>query len=527
MTDFEVPPKPIKPDRVPSDVFEDKTSDAVQSIIREHNAFKDALARHKRMAQKNMDLRSLRCSTILKLDQAEKFQDFEEIFFPYNMDFRGRAYPIPPHLSNVGSDLCRGMLTFAKKKPLGPRGLYWHKVHLANLAGNDKISFDERAAFTDSNMQNVRDAVEDPFGENRWWMSLDDPFQGLAACHEIIQATDSGDPASYECSLPVHMDGSCNGLQHYAALGRDRGGGKAVNLCSVDKPQDVYSGVMDEVIRRVAIEAATDLEIDQTRDDLTKEERAAFKRNRAAKLVDGLIDRGVVKRTVMTSVYGVTYIGARIQIQEKIEEKLEEKGVDVHEIENEVYAACGYLASITMEVMGELFTGARRTMNWLTTCARLIAQQEQPVAWVSPIGVPVVQPYRQSKPHTIVTLLQTVVLVDKSDNLPIHKQRQVTAFPPNYVHSLDSSHMLLTALEMDRRGLCFSAVHDSFWTHPCDVDEMNQVLRDCFVELYQQPLLERLKQTWELRYPAIRFPDLPEKGDLNLDEVRSAPYFFQ
>jgi DNA-directed RNA polymerase len=30
----------------------------------------------------------------------------------------------------------------------------------------------------------------------------------------------------------------------------------------------------------------------------------------------------VVKRTVMTSVYGVTYIGARQQIQEKIEEKV-------------------------------------------------------------------------------------------------------------------------------------------------------------------------------------------------------------
>lgn len=77
-----------------------------------------------------------------------------------------------------------------------------------------------------------------------------------------------------------------------------------------------------------------------------------------------------------------------------------------------------------------------------------------------------------------------------SDNLPIHKQRQVSAFPPNYVHSLDSSHMLLTALEMDRRGLAFTAVHDSFWTHPCDVDEMNDVLRDCFIDLYKRPLLQ-------------------------------------
>jgi len=155
-------------------------------------------------------------------------------------------------------------------------------------------------------------------------------------------------------------------------------------------------------------------------------------------------------------------------------------------------------------------------MNWLTACARLIAEQGQPVAFISPIGIPVVQPYRQSKSHTVVTLLQTVTLADNYDDLPVHKQRQVTAFPPNYVHSLDSSHMLLTALEMDRRGLSFSAVHDSFWTHPCDIDEMNEALRDTFVELYEQPLLEDLKKTWELRYPSIQFPDLPERGNLIL-----------
>ena len=234
----------------------------------------------------------------MKLNQSNQFKDFENIYFPYNVDFRGRAYPVPPHLSNIGSDLCRGMLTFSEAKPLGKRGLYWLKVHLANLAGNDKISFDERAAFSDENMDNIIACVEDPFGINRWWMTLDDPFQAMATCHEIVAAIKSGSPETYECSLPVHMDGSCNGLQHYAALGRDRVGGKAVNLCPSDKPEDVYSGVMDEVIRRVAEEAERLLDFDGSNPDkLTKNQRKALSNHRAAKLVNGLIDRGVVKRT--------------------------------------------------------------------------------------------------------------------------------------------------------------------------------------------------------------------------------------
>jgi DNA-directed RNA polymerase len=215
------------------------------------------------------------------------------------------------------------MLTFAEPKALGKRGLYWLKVHLANFAGKDKVCFDERAKFVDDNIESVRASAEDPFGENQWWMTLEDPFQGLATCYEVIRAIDSGDPESYMCPLPVHMDGSCNGLQHYAALGRDTVGGKAVNLLELDGPQDVYVGVMHEVIRRVAEEASRDLEFDTSNpDSLNRKEKTDLKNNQAAKLVNGLIDRGVVKRTVMTSVYGVTYVGARQQIQEKIEEKV-------------------------------------------------------------------------------------------------------------------------------------------------------------------------------------------------------------
>jgi DNA-directed RNA polymerase len=464
---------------------------------------------------------------MLKLNQACKFRDFEEIFFPYNIDFRGRAYPVTPHLSIVGSDLCGGLLMFAQPKPLGENGLYWLKVHLANLAGADKMSFDGRAQFADENMENIRAAVNDPFGGNDWWTKFDDPFQGLATCHEIVQAIDSGDPENYMSSLPVHMDGSCNGLQHYAALGRDKEGGRQVNLCVADKPQDVYIGVMNEVVKRVAKDAEEMIPFDENSNDLSKGERELLKKIKSARLVNGLIDRGVVKRTVMTSVYGVTFIGAKDQISEKIEEKLEQKGHDLDEMAPEIHNACSYLAKLTMDVMGEQFQGARQTMNWLTKCARLIAATGQPVSFISPVGVPVVQPYRQKKMFQVITLLQNVSLVNDSDALPLHRRRQVTAFPPNYVHSLDSSHMILTAIEMNKRGLHFSAVHDSYWTHASDVEEMNIVLRESFIELYNRPLLEEVKNMWERRHPSIVFPDLPVEGELDLTDVRSAPYFFQ
>lgn len=65
--------------------------------------------RLKKIQMKNGDLHSLRCDAKIKLNIAAQFKD-DTFYFPYNMDFRGRAYPIPPNLNHLGSDLCRGML---------------------------------------------------------------------------------------------------------------------------------------------------------------------------------------------------------------------------------------------------------------------------------------------------------------------------------------------------------------------------------------------------------------------------------
>ena len=47
---------------------------------------------------------------------------------------------------------------------------------------------------------------------------------------DYVAALESPDPTKYISHLHVHMDGSCNGLQHYAAIGRDVDGARQVNL---------------------------------------------------------------------------------------------------------------------------------------------------------------------------------------------------------------------------------------------------------------------------------------------------------
>lgn len=455
----------------------------------------------KKLEQKNRDLHSLRCDMNLKLGVANDFMN-DPMYFPHNLDFRGRAYPIPPHLNHLGADICRGLLLFFEAKPIGKNGLNWIKIHTANVFGKNKLSFEDRIKFVDSQMDNIIDSANNPLGGKRWWLQAENPWQTLAACFEINNILKSPNPSEYLSHLPVHQDGTCNGLQHYAALGGDVLGGEQVNLLPSDKPQDVYSGVAEMVSKLI-------------------DEKAARGDQMAIQL-KGKVTRPIIKQTVMTSVYGVTYVGARLQIQSAMKDR------DVFQQDEELqYQASSYVAKLTFDALKQMFLGARLIMDWLTTCAKLIAKSGEPVSWVTPLNLPVVQPYRitTGNKEYVKTVLQTMCLVRQSA-LPVHTSRQQSAFPPNYIHSLDSTHMMKTALTCNEKGITYASVHDSYWTHACTVDEMNAILREAFIWLHEKPLLEDLLHHFKVNHPSIQFPPVPKKGDLDLKKVAESKYFF-
>ncbi|KAL2020454.1 hypothetical protein VTK56DRAFT_8420 [Thermocarpiscus australiensis] len=472
-------------------------------------------------------LHSVRCFMNFQLEIARAFRD-QTFYFPHNIDFRGRAYPVPTYLNHMGADHMRGLLIFAKGKPLGPSGLRWLKVHLANVYGFDKASLKEREDFATNNLENILDSAENPLTGKRWWLEAEDPWQCLATCFELKAALQSPDPAAFVSHLPVHQDGTCNGLQHYAALGGDTWGAQQVNLLPGDRPADVYSAVAELVQKQV-----------------TKDLEAG---NDFAKAVDGKITRKVVKQTVMTNVYGVTFVGAKKQVQKQLDALYPDLS-KTSGIDSSILAS--YISSHIFVALSTMFRGAHDIQHWLgeiggRVCRAMTPEQLQRFAeefgevaskkgkagarskearsketrskearskdeevaaqfrstlvWTTPLRMPVVQPYRKSGTRVISTCLQDLMLTNTERDDPVNRRKQLQAFPPNFIHSLDASHMMLSALECNERGLTFAAVHDSFWTHAADVDIMNDVIRDAFIRIHSEDVIGRLKAEFEVRY---------------------------
>ncbi|KAJ5587142.1 uncharacterized protein N7459_002907 [Penicillium hispanicum] len=467
-----------------------------------YEAEKDWQARVRDLENLRSGFHSVRCFQNFQLEVARTFRN-ETFYLPHNMDFRGRAYPLPPYLNQMGADNARGLLLFSEAKPLGVSGMRWLKIQIANLAGFDKASMSEREQFAMDNLDNIIDSADNGLHGKRWWLKAEDPWQCLAACCELRNALRLPNPTEYLSRLPIHQDGSCNGLQHYAALGGDSIGAQQVNLEPSDRPSDVYTGVSEFVKQAVSDDAA--------------------KGDEFGKIFDGKITRKIVKQTVMTNVYGVTFLGAIRQVRKQILDHYPDLSPEAKR-----YGSI-YIARKIFEALGSMFNGAHAIQYWLGDCANRITQSLSPsqiqeiasqaltpagtrhlvdpsksfrttVIWTTPLGLPVVQPYRTRKARRIETTMQDISIVDASSDDVVSRRKQLQAFPPNFIHSLDATHMILSANACKKAGLTFSAVHDSFWTHAGDVDSMNRILRDAFVSMHSDDVIGRLAAEFNTRF---------------------------
>lgn len=468
----------------------------------------------------NLELTSKRASFTSGLTIARRYSLFPAIYFPYQLDFRGRLYAAP-QLNPQGPDWMKALLQFSEGKALDEESAPFLAIHVANTGAFNKIDkapLEERVQWVYDNQEAIIACADNPF-DNRWWTEADSPYCFLAACREWAGWVREG--SNFLSHLAVALDGSCSGIQHFSMALADGVGGAAVNLVPSDKPSDIYTMVLNKVVDQIKL----DMEADGDDADVA---RAWF--------LSGLLNRSLVKRPTMTYGYGSNQFGFREQVMTdtlRPAYKAHQRGEGPWFFETNGFSASVYMARLIIRAVEATVIKAAEAMAWLKAVAGVVTSEGLPVRWNTPDGFPVLQNYREQETHRIDTvILGSRVRVNVTKDTPkVDKRKQASGFSPNYVHSLDAAHLRLTVRRAAEEGIThFALVHDSFGTHAASTGRFFALLRETMVEMYRgRDTMARLHAEIASQLKPEIVPNLPlppDLGDLDIEAVVDCDFAF-
>lgn len=305
-------------------------------------------------------------------------------------------------------------------------------------------------------------------------------------------------------------------MQHLSALTRDPVGAYYTNLTDNGKEQksDMYVRVAE-----LADESKGEYSTRKVKqEDNTVEVKADKVLERYWQ--NKPISRSMAKNPVMCYLYGSTLLSTI----DNIALGMADAGMDIIKgSDGKVIYSMSALATpigkALRQGVKDTVPEATRMMQYLQNLIR--KHKDHTMQWVTPVGVPVVNWAEGSASKKIAIRSMGVEnIYMQVRNNEYNTRSAANGIVPNFVHSMDSTHLCMTINDLNSAVL---PIHDSVATHACDVDSMHEVLRDTFIRLYLQFKTEDF-----LKFNNIEVQDfpVPEQGGLDLEDVREARFMF-
>lgn len=461
----------------------------------------------------NRRMISKRIAVLRTISMANRFTSYEAIYFPHDVDSRGRAYPKVPFLNPQGTDYVKALLEFSEGKPIEtPEHEGYLAVAVANAWGQDKLPLADRVKWVEDNEEMLQEVAHDPLTDLRW-TKADEPFMALRGALEWAGLCAYG--TGYVSHMPVHFDATCSGLQHFSALLRDDEGGFHVNLTGCEERQDIYMAVAKKAEESLRVAA-----------DTCDFARLALEMG---------ITRGLCKRPVMIVPYAGTFSACMDYVFDYYKEKAAagtKMPVEMDVIRSKVSPL---VSKHVWAAISSTVIAAREAMDWITATARVASKgNTAPIQWTTPDGFVIQQAKYEEKETRIKTTLDGGIkvrstVVQKTANLDARKMGQ--SLSPNYIHSLDACHMRMAIRRAEGMGMSFAMIHDSFGVHAADMPTFaEECIKPAFVEMYEDGKnLERFREELLVtvkKEDEGKVKDLPEAGNLDIYLVLDSQFFF-
>lgn len=444
------------------------------------------------------------------LQMADRYTTYDQFYYCWQMDFRGRKYPVESFMTPQSADYGKALLKFSEGTLMDNyEDAKWLAIHGANVYGNDKLPLRERIEFAyDTTTINMAQRIaKDPLGSLEW-TEADEPWQFLAWCFEWAEWTQKG--KGFYTHIPCAADGSCNGLQWLSALMRDERGGRSVNLIPNDKPQDIYREVAEATQQRLQ--------------RLWDEEAHGMARS----LLDFGINRSTCKRSVMIVPYSGTLFSCRDYILEHIQERF--RAGEHTPWGEDHWSAATFLAKEVWDSIADVIVSASQVMEYVKYIGSEYGKAQIPMEWVTPTNFLVRQAYPDVRQKRIKTHLNgsiTKLNINEPIANTINKSKTRSGASPNFIHSLDAAHLTRVVNRGSRDGIKnWAMIHDSFGCPSPQAGLLNQITREEFVSIHEEhDPLEELRVYAERKLgKSLERP--PAKGQLDVREVLKSDYFF-
>lgn len=467
----------------------------------------------RRIHDTNDKTRLRRIVTAKQLWVASRLRNEPRLYYPMQLDFRGRYYYRPPFVNPQGNDVGRALLLFANGTPISNEAeADWLRIHGANLYGFSKLTWQARLDWVHQHQSDIEKAGRDPWMHATFWTEADDPWQFLAFCREYQQFLDHG--YGYIAHLPVVLDCTCSGIQHYSALLKSEGMAQLVNLLPSDKPQDIYTVVLDRVLEQLRTDAAAG--------DL-----------HAQSWLELQPDRSLAKPVVMTLPYSAT----RTTVVSQCQEWAWDRTADLYGPGNWKFkagsmAAMNYMATILGRETSLIVGHAKHAMSWFKRVGRAAGASDVELEWTTPSGLRVRQRYPDyRKTEIVLHYLSSVSMRLKLqvDELGLNPSRMANGLSPNIIHSLDASHMALATVDAFANGVRnLGGIHDCFATTPAEMAQVRDSVRNTFSAMYQEDWYSRITDELLHQLPpdlTTRLSSRPKLGGLDITTVQQSDYF--
>jgi DNA-directed RNA polymerase len=337
----------------------------------------------------------------------------------------------------------------------------------------------ERLAWTNDNIPLITRVAIDPIDNLGDWEAAEEPWQFLSSCEEYYACVIT--QRRQTTRLCVATDATCSGLQILAGLARDKRTAQLVNVLPADRPQDAYKVVSD------------------------------FAKPNCPVHIQKVMDRKIVKRTVMTIPYNAKPFSNRSYIRDA----LKEKGVEIDKDDLTV------TVNAVRDAMHNVVPGPMSVMKWIEdSVSDIIKQGKTELEWITPSGFTVKQ--RIMKRHIQRFELQLLgrcqLSVATEDQNEVDLARHKAATAPNLIHSLDASLLHLSAIRFEHP---IALIHDSVLTRAVDMDELSTIIRETYMHLFAEHdyLTDFAQQIGAKTEPPII-------GDLEPETVIDSTYFF-